>query len=183
MYANSIPFYQISPYTSLWRKTQDTNGEQDIEEMSASIQFGKLASSDRNSLNRSIKTRPVVLPSQIQNLPDLQAYLKLCDLNPTLIHFDYRPLPQRNLANCSERSSLSLSSSNQKSLTSSPPAEPKYDFNPNEKNKYDFDASPSPGSRVGSEPASDPPDAENQSNSEYDFDASESDSDDNFLKF
>ncbi len=77
-------------------------GEQELEEISTSIQFGQLNSSDRNSLNRSIKTRPVVMPSQIQNLPDLQAYIKLCHLNPTLIHFEYRSIPQINLPNNSE---------------------------------------------------------------------------------
>ncbi|MDJ0633717.1 MAG: type IV secretion system DNA-binding domain-containing protein [Xenococcaceae cyanobacterium MO_188.B29] len=74
-------------------------GEQEIEEISTAIQFGKLSTRDRNGLNRSIKTRPVVMPSEIQNLPDLQAYLKLCNLNPSLIHFDYRQYPQINEPN------------------------------------------------------------------------------------
>ncbi len=183
-------------------------GEQDIEEMTRSIQFGKLASSDRNSLNRSIKTRPVVLPSQIQNLPDLQAYLKLCDLNPTLIHFDYRPLPQRHLANCSELSSLSCSGSERgdtergdtergegrcgegrygegRGETLHVTASPRHRVPVSSCHRVT--ASPCLRVSLNQEPTgfdhTHPPDAENQSNSEYDFDLSEPDSDDDFLKF
>ena len=125
-------------------------GEQDIEEVTTSIQFGKLASTDRNTLNRPIKTRPVVMPSEIQNLPDLQAYLKLCDLNPTLIHFDYRSIPQINHPNNSEMPQHQLLNSSQqaKAKDDSYPSEeeninPEYDFEPNDYERtnpsYDFD--------------------------------------------
>lgn len=71
-------------------------GEQDVEETSSNVQFGAVASNDRNSLNRATKTRPVVMPSQLQNLPDLHAYIKICEFNPTLIHLDYHPYPVVN---------------------------------------------------------------------------------------
>lgn len=77
-------------------------GEQDVEEIGTSIQFGKMPDSDRNTLNRSIKTRPIVMPSELQNLPDLQAYIKICDFNPTLLHFNYKNYPSINQPNCSE---------------------------------------------------------------------------------
>lgn len=71
-------------------------GEQDVEETSNGIQFGAVAANDRNSLNRAIKTRPVVMPSELQNLPDLHAYIKICEFNPTLIHFTYQNYPVIN---------------------------------------------------------------------------------------
>ncbi|MCU0537495.1 MAG: type IV secretion system DNA-binding domain-containing protein [Hydrococcus sp. Prado102] len=77
-------------------------GEQDVEEIGTSIQFGKMPDSDRSTLNRSIKTRPIVMPSELQNLPDLQAYIKICDFNPTLLHFNYKNYPAVNESNCSE---------------------------------------------------------------------------------
>ncbi len=121
------------------KKASGELGEQDIEEVTMSIQFGKLASTDRNTLNRPIKTRPVVMPSEIQNLPDLQAYLKLCDLNPTLIHFDYQKYPQINPPHNSEMPQHPLSpaqAETEENIT------PDYDFEPSEEHqakKYDFD--------------------------------------------
>jgi len=73
-------------------------GDQEIEEVNRGIQFGTNAYSDRNNLNKNIKLRPVVLPSELQNLPDLTAYIKLCHFDPTLIHFDYKPYPANNQA-------------------------------------------------------------------------------------
>ncbi len=51
---------------------------------------------DRNSLQRLIQTRAVVMSSQLQNLADMKAYVKLCEFNPALISFDYQFLPQIN---------------------------------------------------------------------------------------
>ena len=116
-------------------------GEQEIEEIATTIQFGKLASNDRNSLNRSIKPRPVVMPSEIQNLPDLQAYIKFCDLNPSKIHFDYNKYPQINQANNSEVPKIKL----QVTDADTDKSKPEYDFDPNEyndsetENQYNFD--------------------------------------------
>ena len=118
-------------------------GEQELEEISTSIQFGQLNSSDRNSLNRSIKTRPVVMPSQIQNLPDLQAYIKLCHLNPTLIHFEYRSIPQINQPNNSEiPEHYLLNSTQQPEANYEEKEEPLLTFDPDkpEEKKYNFDA-------------------------------------------
>ena len=125
-------------------------GEEEIEEVATTIQFGKLATNDRNSLNRSIKTRPVVMASEIQNLPDLQAYIKFCDLNPSLIHFDYQKYPQINPPNESEIPDRifaeGLEDEDDSSFESSKNdhSEPKYDFDPEEEEllaqKYDFDS-------------------------------------------
>lgn len=73
-----------------------TLGQQDVEEISSSAQFGPSAMSDRNSISRSIKTRPIVLGSEIQNLPDLQAYLKICHFDATRIRLDYQKYPAVN---------------------------------------------------------------------------------------
>ena len=125
-------------------------GEQDLEEVATTIQFGQLATNDRNSLNRSIKTRPVVMASEIQNLPDLQAYIKLADLNPSKIHFDYQKYPQINQANNSEIPPSRLQGSNANSDTSLEDSDAEYDFDPNEyfdekeeqAKQYNFDSDP-----------------------------------------
>lgn len=132
-------------------------GEQDVEESSTGIQFGAVASSDRNSLNRAIKTRPVVMASELQNLPDLHAYIKICELNPSLIHFNYQDYPAINKPTCCEvpldtpvalaavTSSGSLPEKQEPKLPqlptvdrSSSSSEPDYDFDP-EQPDYDFD--------------------------------------------
>ena len=64
-------------------------GEQDVIEVAKNMQFGRLAESDRNSLNQSFKTKPAVSPAEIQNLPDLSCYVKICNFNPSIAHFDY----------------------------------------------------------------------------------------------
>ena len=66
-------------------------GDQEVEELNRGIQFGSNPISDRNNLNRGIKLSPVVMPAELQNLPDLHAYIKLCHFDPTQIHFDYQP--------------------------------------------------------------------------------------------
>ena len=139
-------------------------GEQEIEEISTSIQFGFLAASDRNSLNRSIKTRPIVMPSEIQNLPDLQAYLKLCDKNPTLIHFDYKKYPQHNLPHEEESNSRSLNSNHN---------EPTFEFLP-----------PSESENINTESNSSESEQPDKIDGSYQFDSESDESDeDNFLKF
>ncbi len=140
-------------------------GEQEIEEIATTIQFGKLASNDRNSLNRSIKTRPVVMPSEIQNLPDLQAYIKFCDLNPSKIHFNYQKYPQINPPNNSEIPEIKLQIVD---INTKSKPEPEYDFDPNE--------------------CFDPEDTETETETEtqYNFDPEEDDNkneDNNFLQF
>ena len=125
-------------------------GEQDHEEVATTIQFGKLATNDRNSLNRSIKTRPVVMASEIQNLPDLQAYIKFADLNPAKIHFDYQKYPQINQANNSEIPPSRLQGSNANSDNCVEDSDAEYDFDPNEyfdekeepAKQYNFDSDP-----------------------------------------
>jgi Type IV secretion-system coupling protein DNA-binding domain len=118
-------------------------GEQDVEEIGTSIQFGKMPDSDRSSLNRSIKTRPIVMPSELQNLPDLQAYIKICDFNPTLLHFNYKNYPSINESNCSEIPPTAILNNEPKKKTQSktknrskPSPDSDYDFDP-EDSEYD----------------------------------------------
>lgn len=80
---------RITEHTSAQEESK-TLGEQDVEEIGSSAQFGASPVSDRNSISRSIKTRPVVLASEIQNLPDLHCYLKICHFDATRIHLDYQ---------------------------------------------------------------------------------------------
>ena len=152
---NKFVFRCSNPDTS--KKSSLELGEQEIEEVATSIQFGKLASNDRNSLNRNIKTRPVVMPSEIQNLPDLQAYIKFCDLNPSKISFYYQDYPQINPADNSEIPRIYFGE------TANNEPEPEYDFDPN-----DFE---------------DNPDA-NTAKYNFDFDPEDPEEDDNnFLQF
>jgi Type IV secretion-system coupling protein DNA-binding domain len=75
-----------------------TLGEQDVEEVTSNAQLGELGESDRDSLQRILKTRPAVMASQLQNLADMKAYIKLCEFDPCLISFDYQSLPIINEA-------------------------------------------------------------------------------------
>ena len=88
--------YRCSDPDTAKQSSGELGGDQDLLEVSKNIQFGKLAQNDRNSLNQSIKTRPTVSASEIQNLPDLTAYLKICNYNPSLIHFDYHRYEEKN---------------------------------------------------------------------------------------
>lgn len=111
------------------KEESSTLGEQDIEELTSSTQIG-VVSSDKSSLNRSIKTRPVVLPSEIQNLPDLQCYLKICYFDPAHIHFVYQEYPALNQPTQCEIPTVTPSSSNHTQLNPEP--EPDWDFDPDE---------------------------------------------------
>lgn len=91
---NKFIFRTPDPNAS--KEESATLGEQDVEEISSGIQFGASPTSDRNSLNRAIKTRPVVMASELQNLPDLTAYVKLCEFNATRVRFDYQSYPELN---------------------------------------------------------------------------------------
>jgi hypothetical protein len=73
-------------------------GEQEIEEITMSTQFGTATSSDRNTLNRPVKTRPVVMPAELQNLGDLRAYTKIVKFDPCLIKFAYQKYSAINQA-------------------------------------------------------------------------------------
>lgn len=86
---------RITEHTSATDESK-TLGEQDVEEISSSAQFGASPMADRNSINRAIKTRPVVLASEIQNLPDLHCYLKICHFDATRIRLDYQQYPAIN---------------------------------------------------------------------------------------
>lgn len=83
-------------------------GEQDVIEISKNTQFGRLAESDRNSLNQSFKTKPTVLAAEIQGLPNLCCYLKICHHNPSLIHLDYHRYQEKNQATDCEIPTLYL---------------------------------------------------------------------------
>ena len=117
-------------------------GKQYIEELGTSIQFGKMPTSDRSTLNRSVQERPVVMPSEIQGLPDLQAYFRMRDLNPTLLEFPYQDYPQLNEPTCSEIPKDPAIAASPTELEDSKPqsdptpettnSEPEYDFEPDE---------------------------------------------------
>lgn len=123
-------------------------GEQEVEEVNANIQFGTATASDRNSLNRSIKTRPVVMASELQNLPDLHAYIKICEFNPTLIHFDYQNYAVINQPTCCKvpedklkAAALAPSPAIKQEQKLKPPSssdsdEPDYDFDPEDPTNF-----------------------------------------------
>lgn len=92
---NKIIFRSPDPDSS--KAESLTLGEQEVEQVNSNAQLGQdLAESDRNSLQRNVQTRPVVMPSELQNLADMLAYLKICEFDPCLISFDYQVLPEIN---------------------------------------------------------------------------------------
>lgn len=95
-----IVFRNIDPDTA--KQGSLELGEQEVEEVNSSTQLGVSPLSDRNSLNRGIKTRPIVMPSELQRLPDLHAYVKICQFDPTLVHFIYQNYPVINQPTCCE---------------------------------------------------------------------------------
>ncbi|MDJ0718731.1 MAG: type IV secretion system DNA-binding domain-containing protein [Prochloraceae cyanobacterium] len=128
-------------------------GEQEVEEINSSIQFGNHPASDRNSVSKTIKVRPVVMPSELQNLPDLQAYIKIGQFDPTLIHFDYQRYPTINEPTCCEipsgtgRSKSTFLITSEQLEKNTETQEGDYDFDPESDNSgsgpdstdYDFD--------------------------------------------
>lgn len=87
-----------------------TLGEQEVEEVTSNTQLGQIGEKDSNSLQRGIVTRPVVLPSQLQNLADMRAYAKLCEFDPCLISFDYQTLPTDNQPSIRQISTINTTS-------------------------------------------------------------------------
>lgn len=68
-------------------------GSQDVEMLNQGTTFGTENTSDRWSYNRQLKTQPVVMDAEIQNLPDGQFYLKICQFNPSLVQMRFRSWP------------------------------------------------------------------------------------------
>lgn len=142
------------------KHTSQELGEQDFIESNLSINFGAMAEGDRNSLSRATKTRPVVMPSEIQILPDLTAYLKICDLNPALVHVEYCRYPEKNQPTDCEIPSLSYQTEQSES---------------DEENPFDFDLDDAEAILNGEE--SKPKASESKANkdetADYDFDPDE----------
>lgn len=86
-FQNKLIFRCVDSETA--KQSSQDIGDQDVIEVARNFQFGRLAESDRNSLNQSFKTKPAVSPAEIQGLPDLTCYLKICNFNPAIAHFDY----------------------------------------------------------------------------------------------
>lgn len=115
-------------------------GEQDVIEIGKNLQFGRLAESDRNSLNQNFKTKPAVSPAQIQNLSDLSCYLKICNYDPAIANFDYHRYPPINQATNCQVPIFSTS----KQLDIEDESDCDYDYEPNSiedsiKENNDFD--------------------------------------------
>lgn len=91
---NKIIFRTPDPDSA--KKESLTLGEQEVIEVTSSGQLGEAGESDRNSLQRNVKTRLVVMPSEVQNLADMKAYIKICEFDPCQISLDPQSLPQIN---------------------------------------------------------------------------------------
>lgn len=113
-------------------------GDQDVIEIAKNLQFGRLVESDRNSLNQNLKTKPAVSSAEIQNLPDLSCYLKICHHHPAIANFDYHRYEAINQAtNCEVPIFSSPRQPNQEDLDDC-----EFDFNPDliaEDNDKQFD--------------------------------------------
>jgi Type IV secretion-system coupling protein DNA-binding domain len=121
-----------------------TLGEQEVEEVTTSAQLGQIGEKDSNSLQRGIVTRPVVMPSQLQNLADMRAYTKLCEFDPCLISFDYQTLPTSNQPQTSMRqisptNSTSDNDNNNQNNTQQSPSISNENANHTQKNNLNYE--------------------------------------------
>lgn len=90
-------FRQPDPDMARW--SASNLGEAFMEEVREGQSYGASIMRDGVSINRVEVRKPVVSPSQILNLPDLQAYIRLPGAYPiTRLTFDYKPKTHHNAA-------------------------------------------------------------------------------------
>ncbi|OJX13134.1 MAG: hypothetical protein BGO77_08585 [Caedibacter sp. 37-49] len=89
-----IFFRSTDPQTTGW--ISKVLGEKDETEMVENLSYGANTIRDGVSLNQQTHTKPIVIPTEIQSLKDLEAYIKLPGNYPiTKLKMDYKNLLQR----------------------------------------------------------------------------------------
>lgn len=76
------------------KSLSDGLGKKEIDEASGSLQFGIESTKDGSNISRKRSEINIVMPSQIQTLPDLTAYIKVAGSYPVaLINVPYKTRP------------------------------------------------------------------------------------------
>ncbi len=92
-----IFFRSTDPQTTNW--ISKVLGEKDETEIVENLSYGANTIRDGVSLNQQTYTKPIILPTEVQNLKDLAAYIKLPGDYPiTKIKMDYQAFEERTLA-------------------------------------------------------------------------------------
>ncbi len=91
-----IFFRSTDPQTTNW--ISKVLGEKDETEIVENLSYGANTIRDGVSLNQQTHTKPIVIPTEIQNLRDLEAYIKLPGNYPiTKLKMLYQHLPQASV--------------------------------------------------------------------------------------
>jgi type IV conjugative transfer system coupling protein TraD len=89
LFNTKIFFRNTDPNTTSW--ISKVLGEAEIKEHVESLSYGANTIRDGASLSQQTKTKPLVLPTEIASLPDLEAYIKLPATVPTgLVKMRYK---------------------------------------------------------------------------------------------
>ena len=81
LFNTKIFFRNTDPNTASW--ISKVLGEAEIKEQVESLSYGANTIRDGVSLSQQTRTKPLVLPTEIGCLPDLEAYIKLPASVPT----------------------------------------------------------------------------------------------------
>jgi type IV secretory pathway TraG/TraD family ATPase VirD4 len=81
LFNTKIFFRSTEPSTTGW--ISKVLGEAEIKEHVENLSYGANTIRDGVSLSQQTKTKPLVLPTEIASLPDLEAYIKLPATVPT----------------------------------------------------------------------------------------------------
>jgi len=91
-----IFFRSTDPQTTSW--ISKVLGEKDETEIVENLSYGANTIRDGVSLNQQTHTKPIVIPTEIQNLRDLEAYIKLPGNYPITKHkMDYQSFPSEKI--------------------------------------------------------------------------------------
>jgi type IV secretory pathway TraG/TraD family ATPase VirD4 len=91
---NSIIYRVSDPVTAKY--LSDRIGKTEILEVDQALSMGVSDNRDGVSLMQRSREKDLVLPSEIMNLRDLEAYLKIANYSITRIQFQYRSLGDRH---------------------------------------------------------------------------------------
>ena len=89
---NSLIFRVSDPMTAKY--LSDRIGRTEILETDQTLSMGVADNRDGVSLMQRSREKDLVLPSEIMNLEDLEAYLKIANYSITKIRFDYKQYPE-----------------------------------------------------------------------------------------
>jgi len=91
---NSIMYRVSDPVTAKY--LSDRIGKTEILEVDQALSMGVSDNRDGVSLMQRSREKDLVLPSEIMNLRDLEAYLKIANYSITKIEFQYRSLSDKH---------------------------------------------------------------------------------------